>query len=155
MIGLKFGRLTIIEKIKVKYAIRYRCICDCGNETVVYSHRLKGGYTKSCGCYKREVDSIRELKHGQARAYNRTKEYQAWLAIKTRCYNINYKFYYRYGGRGIKVCDEWINNFQAFFDHIGEAPSIDHSIDRINNNGNYEPGNVRWATSYEQRANRD
>ena len=84
----------------------------------------------------------------------RTKEYRAWAGMKDRCYNSNHIYYHRYGGRGIKICERWLNNFEAFLADVGPAPSSEHSIDRINNDGNYEPGNVKWSTVFEQNHNR-
>lgn len=84
----------------------------------------------------------------------KTKEYQAWARIKSRCYNINSEDYPDYGGRGITMCDEWCNSFMAFYQHVGKAPGSQFSIDRIDNGGNYEPGNVRWATPYQQARNK-
>ena len=83
-----------------------------------------------------------------------TPEYTAWCSMKTRCYNPNYQYYEHYGARGIEVADEWINDFRAFYNHVGPRPSAKHSLDRIDNNGNYEPGNVRWATDSQQKLNR-
>lgn len=83
-----------------------------------------------------------------------TPEYRTWTHMKVRCYNKNYESFSNYGGRGIKVCDEWLNDFVAFFNHVGKKPSPQHTLDRIDNDGNYEPGNVRWATKSEQQMNR-
>jgi hypothetical protein len=83
-----------------------------------------------------------------------TVEYYAWANMKTRCYNPNYFLYFRYGGRGIKVCDEWVKSFTKFLEDVGEKPTKDHSLDRIDNNGDYEPNNVRWATKKQQTDNR-
>lgn len=103
------------------------------------------------GCHNRHLAQGLCNKH-----YKRlwiTPEWSAWSSIKTRCYNKNSNTYHKYGGRGIKMCDEWLNSFQAFHDYVGDKPSLAHSIDRIDNNGNYEPGNVRWATGSQQILN--
>ena len=154
MISQKFNRLIIVEKWSIKGRTYYKCVCDCGNKIIVRSDSLKSGNTKSCGCLKEEKDFINKIIHGQAISNNHTKEYKAWEKMKVRCYNPNYHAYHRYGGRGIKVCDKWLNSFEAFFTDVGKAPSLDHSIDRIDNDGNYEPGNVKWSTQYEQVNNR-
>ena len=142
--GQKFGKLILIEKIVIKYRTYYKCKCDCGNELVVSHSNLQSGNTKSCGCLRKEIVLANRFKHGCS-GYSETKEYRAWKDMKTRCYNPNYIRYNCYGGRGIKVCEIWLNDFQAFLDDVGFAPSPDHSIDRIDNDGHYEPGNVRWA----------
>jgi hypothetical protein len=92
------------------------------------------------------------IKHGQARGSGMTPEYAIWRTMRQRCSNPNSQRWKDYGGRGIRVCDEW-NSFAVFFSHIGPRPSLNHSIDRINNDGHYEPGNVRWATDFEQQQN--
>lgn len=95
------------------------------------------------------------FKHGQNPRSGETSEYRIWCGLKYRCYNKNCKEYYLYGGRGITICDEWFNSFQRFFDDMGKKPSSKHSLDRYpNQNGNYEPGNCRWATSMEQGRNK-
>ena len=148
---MKFNRLTIIEKVSSK---KYRCKCDCGNETVVYLHHLKSGGTKSCGCLKKEMIGLTNYKHGHAGNSKTTKIYHAWEGMKARCYNKNYPKYDRWGGRGIKVCDRWLESFENFLADMGEPPGKEYSVDRKDNNGNYEPNNCRWATDDEQQQNR-
>jgi hypothetical protein len=127
---------------------------------------LVSGHTKSCGCLNAELASERgsipgaleearknhPIKHDQA-GNGETKAYRAWASMKTRCYNPRTHYYHHYGGRGIRMCDEWVDDFAAFYNYLGDPPSLRHSVDRIDNDGNYEPGNVRWATSAEQRHN--
>jgi len=127
------------------------CLCDCGNISRVSGSHLRGGFAKSCGCARdRWTTNPRRTSHGMAK----TKEYHAWQAMKARCSNPNLPNYSRYGGRGIRVCKEWQDSFQAFFSHMSLAPSKGHSLDRYpDNDGNYEPGNCRWATATEQQAN--
>ena len=158
--GLKFGKLTVISLAGCTNYREYKwnCKCDCGNETIVFEKNLRRSHTKSCGCLKVEKgieNSQNNYKHGHNKSGgNKSKEYTAWESMKARCYNKNYHHYNCYGGRGIKVCDKWLNDFQAFLNDVGYAPNVDYSLDRINNNGHYEPGNVRWADIYQQNQNK-
>ena len=159
LIGQKFNRLTVIKFVgRGKYsAAIWKCICDCGNETIVYQKNLKSGNTKSCGCLNNEqriINGLSSIRHGHDRKNNVSKEYRAWQSMKSRCYNLNNVSFKNYGGRGIKVCDKWLDDFEAFLIDVGEAPSSEHSLDRINNNSHYEPGNVKWSTAEEQNQNK-
>lgn len=161
--GQKFGRLTVIEFVgRIHHASNWRCSCDCGNSIVVPLAGLRAGLQKSCGCYKRERMGTMTLKHG-ARAHHEDDSrdrifhpiYKVWDGMKQRCYNPATANFMDYGGRGITICDEWVNDFEAFMAYVGPRPSPRHSIDRYpNNDGNYEPGNVRWATQSQQARNR-
>lgn len=130
-------------------AARWRCRCDCGNIRDVRADDLKSGNSKSCGCIQREKARARFLTHGQTG----TQLHSVWVQMKQRCLNPNDDKYAAYGGRGITVCDAWRDSFEAFCRDMGERPP-GHSLDRINNDGNYEPGNVRWAPSSVQSRNR-
>lgn len=146
--GRRFGRLTVIEESgKLGKKVAWLCKCDCGNYTRVRAHHLKGGQIVSCGCYHNEVNATHRL--------TSTKLYRAWASMKDRCYNTNAVEYKRYGSRGIKVCDEWRNNFEAFYGWaMANGYEDGLSIDRIDVNGNYEPNNCRWVDMKTQGRNR-
>lgn len=150
MTGRRAGLLTVITFAEKRGRNAYwACVCDCGCATVVSGTKLRSGYTQSCGCL---IDRGRRerAKHRMTK----TPEHNAWLAMRRRCNNPSDKRYGYYGGRGIRVCPEWEADFNAFIAHVGLRPSTDHSLDRIDPNGHYEPGNVRWATQKVQKQNK-
>ena len=151
ILGNKYGRLTVLSISKrVDRCYYYNCICDCGNSCVIRGASLrKINGTKSCGCIHKETTSKAKKIHGESG--NKTAEYRAWKAMKKRCYNLKYEHYQDYGGRGITVCDRWLESYDNFLQDIGRRPSKKHSLDRYPDiNGNYEPSNCRWATKGEQ-----
>lgn len=151
--GRRFGKLVVIQEAPAdrNYHPRWLCKCDCGKTKEIGHYNLILGHTHSCGCLARELITT----HGDALYKNRTKLYNVWLSIKQRCTNENNKRYAQYGGRGIKLCDEWLEyaNFKEWATSSGYRQGL--SIDRKDNNGNYEPNNCRWVDAYTQQRNKN
>lgn len=160
--GRKFNRLTVIDRASDivekngRKRAAWNCVCDCGAKVIVRGYNLKKGNIKSCGCYKADRNRNYFTKHGCAG----DRLYKVWQDIKKRCYNPNYKQFKDYGGRGIKMCDEWLNDFTAFRDfalsngYSYTAKFGETTIDRINPNGNYEPSNCRFVSMQVQNKNK-
>lgn len=158
IVGQRFGRLTVKQRVHVDGArnVMWECICDCGGITIAAAANL--GKTKnSCGCLAnesaRETLKINRLARTDLHGMSQTPEWNTWSVMRERCRNPNNAKYHRYGGRGITVCERWDNSFEDFLADMGPKPSKDHSIDRIDNDGNYEPSNCRWATRKTQGRN--
>lgn len=172
--GHRYGRLLVLkpaENMPTGKGKWWVCLCDCGNTHITRQGPLHDGYTKSCGCLHRESAAI-TLKAHRKKEYaginnpkyihglSKTPEYGAWLNALLRCYNIDNTFYKDYGERGIKMCDRWrfgengVSGFECFLKDMGNKPDKFLTLERKNNNGNYEPNNCKWATPAEQAANR-
>ena len=148
----KFGKLEVIKYYGSNKNGRalWLCKCECGNMKVVVGNSLLNKATISCGCYNKEQARERRTKHSMSYS----KLYKVWGGMKTRCYNKNFVYYRNYGGRGIKICDEWLTNFLLFYNWaINNGYEEGLTIDRINNDGDYEPSNCRWITRAEQNRN--
>lgn len=151
--GKRFGRLTVVKRDEYKNKkVYWLCKCDCGNICKVPTGNLRSGNTTSCGCVHKEHTSKLFTTHGKSE----TKLYNnVWLKIRARCYSITCKEYVYYGGRGITICDEWLNNFQSFYDwSMNNGYKEGLTIDRIDNNKGYEPSNCRWVDMKHQARNR-
>lgn len=150
----KFGRLRILKQVGViKYktctVIVVECKCDCGNTSIVRKPKLINGHTQSCGCLQKET--IRDL--SKTHGLSKSSTYSSWASMINRCTNKNIEQFQNYGGKGVSVCKEWLN-FENFLSDMGVKPSKDHQIDRIDNNGNYEPSNCKWSTRIENCNNK-
>ena len=148
-LGEKFNRWTVLGRLPKS---RMVCLCSCGREGIVSSGNLRSSKSQSCGCLKLERLSQRAT-HGACQVEGYTPEYRSWCHIVDRCCNPKAPAFHRYGGRGILICPEWRASFEAFRDHIGPRPSSSHSVERIENNKGYEPGNVKWPLPREQSRN--
>ena len=148
--GHNYGRLTVLSYAERKgRSHHWLCGCQCGNSSVVVGANLRSGHTQSCGCFRIE----KAIKDNKTHGMTRSPEYRAWVKMKGRCYNKSDVSYKNYGARGITVCDRWVNSPEVFLGDMGLKPSPWHSLDRTDNNGNYEPSNCRWATKREQCIN--
>ena len=150
MTGRRYGRLTVIKlDHRIERKAYWECLCDCGNVLVVRNCALTSGNTKSCGCLNNELRLERNFTHRMSD----TITYESWQCARVRATNPNRNTSHRYFNRGIRMCDRWINSFENFYEDMGDRPSLKYSLDRINNDGNYEPGNCRWATMTQQANN--
>lgn len=150
--GQRFGRLLVVRYAGLdKYGrARWLCCCDCGGEHTAQGGNLRTAHTKSCGCLSPDINRRQFVTHGK----HGTVEYRAWSHMIQRCFNPNNKRYANYGGRGISVCERWRCSFANFLTDMGRKPSPQHSLDRIDNDGNYEKSNCRWTLAKQQNQNR-
>lgn len=153
--GQRFSRLTAVALLsqRKKKNRMWLCICVCGNTIEVAQIRLRIGNTTSCGCRQKELQNTISERGFRTHGMRNSSEYRAWTAMKQRCYNENVKAFKNYGARGIRVCDRWLDSFEAFLEDMGKKPSPKLELDRIDNNGNYEPANCRWTTRSENLKN--
>lgn len=152
--GMKFGRFEVLRRVENRNGeIYYECRCECGTIKIVRGKDLRYGKSQSCGCLARELAAKANTTH----AMTDSKYHRLWRGVKTRCYNPNCKQFKDYGGRGITMYADWINDFKAFYDYISTLEHFGekgYTLDRKDNDGNYEPGNLKWSTRAEQLRNR-
>ena len=158
LLGTKSGKLVAISMFQKRTSRGqmvdcFKCKCECGGEATPTAANFASGNSSSCGCKAKAAAVSRALamaKHNMSH----TPEHRAWSGMIERCFNWKNKDFKNWGGRGITVCDEWRKDFLRFYQYIGPRPAVGYSVDRINVDGNYEPGNVKWSTSREQQRNR-
>lgn len=150
--GQRFGKLSVVSfaGINKDHKATWLCKCDCGNSKIISGRSLRRGVTKSCSCIHKDQLRKRITKHNETYSL----ESMIWSSMKQRCLNKNNKSYSNYGGRGITICEEWKDSFATFLKDMGKKPFKDAQIDRINNDGNYEPSNCRWTTREINHMNR-
>lgn len=157
--GRRFGRLVVMEAGTPVSEGRYTrttwlCQCDCGKTKIIRGRGLIKGSTKSCGCYRSEYVAKKNHRHGMAHRNNTVPEYQTWSDMIKRCENTETAGYDHYGARGIIICSRWRESFAAFYTDMGPKPSLQHSVERKDVDGNYEPSNCKWGTKDEQANNK-
>lgn len=152
LIDRTFSKLVVVNRAEdtARGRPQWRCLCECGNFTIVSSDNLRNGNIKSCGCWRKERLSQERKTHGMSK----TAIYSIWAGIRKRCLDKKHPQFHRYGGRGIGICLRWRYSFENFLADMGERPSEHHSVERENNDGDYEPNNCKWATPKEQASNR-
>lgn len=152
LIGQRFNRLFILKQVPQRLGrykrVLWECLCDCGNKSFATSNHLTSGHTQSCGCLQKQITIKRSTRHGFAKRNQQTREYRAWCDMKIRCQRDK-----NYTRRSIKVCSKWNNSFLQFYRDLGKCPP-GFSLERVNNDRGYFPGNVKWATDAEQRSNK-
>src|SRR5882724_894990 len=152
--GTRFTRFIVIQfHNRIRGTAQYLCKCDCGNERLIWQHNLTSGASRSCGCLRDSISAVQSITHGHSINGQISKEYMSWSRAKARCLNENSERFKDYGGRGIRMCERWLISFENFLLDMGPCPE-GFSIERLNNDGNYEPGNCCWADRITQGNNK-